>query len=400
MIEPSNAARVSDRVYWVGALDWARRDFHGYATFRGTSYNAFLILADKITLIDTVHAQFSEEMFSRISSIIDPTKIDYIISNHSEMDHTGCLPQAIERMRPEKVFASERGAKTIEAHFHGGYNVTPVKDGETLSLGNMTVSFLGTPMLHWPDSMFTYLAGERILFTQDGFGMHLAFSERFADTIDSVILEYEAKKYYANILLPFSPTVAKTIEKAAALDIAMIAPDHGPIWRKDIETVMGWYSKWASQAPTDKAVIVYDTMWGSTQAMAGAIEDGLVSSGIQVRSMRLRENHRSDIATELLDAGAIIVGSPTLNNTIYPTVADMLAYMKGLKRKNLLGAAFGSYGWSAEAPVQITDALRAMHIETVCAPLCIEYVPDKEALAKCRALGAWVAEKIREHTHA
>ncbi len=396
MIDSTNAEKITEKVYWVGALDWALRDFHGYATLRGTSYNAFLILAEKVTLVDTVHASFKDEMFSRIASVIDPAKIDYVISNHSELDHTGCLPDVIEEVRPEKVFSSQKGQRAIEAHFHNGSYITAVADGERLSLGDMTVKFMETRMLHWPDSMFSYLEDERILFSQDGFGMHLAHGERYTDAIDSTIIKYEAKKYYANILLPFSPTVQKILDKSSGLDVAMVAPDHGPIWRKDIDKILGWYRTWAEQKPSNKAVIVYDTMWGSTQEMAGAIEDGLRSEGIQVRSMRLRENHRSDIVTELLDAGAVLVGSPTLNNNVFPTVADILSYMKGLKRKNLIGAAFGSYGWSGEASKQISEALTAMNVEVVEPPLSVEYVPDVDACAMCREFGASVGRQLKQ----
>ncbi len=400
MIDSTNAEKITERVYWVGALDWALRDFHGYATLRGTSYNAFLILAEKVTLVDTVHASFRDEMFSRIASIIDPASIDYIISNHSELDHTGCLPEAIERVRPEKVFSSQKGRSAIEAHFHNGFDITAVEDGQTLSLGDMQVRFMETRMLHWPDSMFTYLEDERLLFSQDGFGMHLAHNERYADAIDSTIIKYETKKYYANILLPFSPTVTRIVDKAGGLDIDILAPDHGPIWRKDIDKVMGWYQTWAAQKPTNKVVIVYDTMWGSTQEMAGAIEEGLRAEGLHVRSMRLREHHRSDVATEILDAGAVLVGSPTLNNNMFPTVADILCYMKGLKRKNLIGAAFGSFGWSGEAPKQITEALTAMNVDVVSPPLNIEYVPDAESRAKCIEFGVAIGRQLKEKLQA
>jgi len=396
MSEPFAAARVTDHVYWVGGVDWALRDFHGYSTERGTTYNAFLILADKITLVDTVRAPFYEEMMSRIASVIDPARIDYIISNHSEMDHSGCLPQVIDRVKPEKVFVTENGAKALKAHFHRDFDFTIVEEGQTVSLGNMNVSFIETRMLHWPDSMFTYLAEDRLLFSQDGFGMHLASSQRFDDEIDDCILEHEAAKYYANILLPFSQMAKAALEKASKLDIAIIAPDHGPIWRKDIQRILDFYGRWAAQQPARKALIAYDTMWGSTDAMAKAIEDGLAGEGVQVRSMRLRENHRSNVATEYLDAGAIIVGSPTLNNAMFPTVAETLSYLKGLRRKNLIGAVFGSYGWSGEAVTQIKEILTAMRVEMVADHINVLYVPEKAALMECRDLGVLVARKLKE----
>jgi len=251
------AARVTDHVYWVGAIDWSIRDFHGYLTSRGSTYNAYLILADKITLVDTVKRPFREEMLSRIASVIDPGDITYVISNHSEMDHSGCLPEVIQAVKPEKVFASVMGANALAEHFHLDREIVAVKDGESISLGNMNVSFVETRMLHWPDSMFTYLAEDGVLFSQDAFSMHLASSERFDDEISDDILDYEAARYFANILLPLSSAVVKLLEKVGGLDITMriVATDHGPIWRKDVDRIVELYSRWAAQKPTKKAVV-------------------------------------------------------------------------------------------------------------------------------------------------
>jgi len=396
MQEPFRAVRVTDDVYWVGAIDWTIRDFHGYSTERGTTYNAFLILADKVTLIDTVKAPFCEEMFSRIASVIDPAKIDYIVSNHSEMDHSGCLPQAIARIKPERVFASANGVKALNAHFHQDLGAEAVADGQTLSLGNRTLQFTETKMLHWPDSMISYLVEEALLFSQDGFGMHLAASQRFDEEFDLAVLEREAAKYFANILLPFAPMVQAALKKLGGLDIRIIAPDHGPLWRTNLSAVVSWYARWAEQKPLPKAVIVYETMWGSTEIMARAVQEGLVSEGIDVRSMRIRDCHRSNIATELLDTTALIVGSPTLNNQVFPTVAEVLSYAKGLRRKNLLGAAFGSHGWSGGAVAQIVEALNAMKAAMIGDPVDIEYVPEEKSLMRCRELGVLAARQIRE----
>jgi flavorubredoxin len=279
MKEVFRAVRVTEDVWWVGAIDWNIRDFHGYQTRRGSTYNAYLILADKITLIDTVKAPFREEMMARIASVIDPGKIDYIVSNHSEMDHSGSLPEVIRAVNPGKVFASAVGAKTLKELFPLDREITAVKDGETLSLGNRTLTFLETRMLHWPDSMFAYLNEEQLLFSQDAFGMHYASTERFADECDPAILAYEAATYYANIILPYSPLVLKLIEKvtAAGLSFRTIAPDHGPIWRKETGGIIGSYAKWAAQKPEAKAVVVYATMWHSTEMMARAISEGLAA---------------------------------------------------------------------------------------------------------------------------
>ena len=390
--------RISDKVYWVGAIDWTIRDFHGYTTKRGSTYNAYLVLADRITLIDTVKAPFKDEMLSRISCLVDPKEIDYIVSDHSEMDHSGSLPDIIREVSPEKVFASQVGAKTLKEHFAVEDEIVAVKDGEGLSLGNMNLSFMETRMLHWPDSMFSYLKEEKILFSQDAFGMHLATDERFADEIRQDVLEYEAATYYANILLPYSPLILKLLDRVASsgLDIRIVAPDHGPVWRKDLPRALGLYRIWAEQEPTDKAVVLYHTMWHSTEHMARAIEEGLLAGGARVKVMSMGSFHRSDVVYETLDAGALVVGSSTLNNNLLPAMADVLTYLKGLRPKNLIGAAFGSYGWSGEAPSQIHDMLAEMKVTPVGEPIKARYVPDRDALLKCFELGKTMAEQLRK----
>jgi len=397
-MRPFEAVKLTDRVYWVGAIDWGVRDFHGYRTGRGTTYNAYLVLAEKVTLVDTVKAPFLDEMMSRIASVIEPTKIDYIVSNHSEMDHSGALPAAIAATAPEKVFASPNGAKALAEHFHMDREVVAVKDGDTVPLGDMTLACLETRMLHWPDSMVSYIPEEKVLFSQDGFGMHLASTERFDDELDPAILEQEAARYFANILLPFSALVTKLAARLGELklDVALLAPDHGPVWRKDIGGIIERWGRWAEQAPTKKAVIAFDTMWGSTDRLARAIADGLVEGGASAEVMPLGSSHRSDVATELLDAGALVIGSPTINNQIFPTVADCLTYLKGLRPKNLVGAAFGSYGWSGEAVKYLEAELDAMKIERAIDGLRVKYVPDDAALVRARELGLAVAAKLAE----
>ncbi len=392
------AQQVADRVYWVGAIDWTVRDFHGYSTEQGTTYNAYLILAEKVTLIDTVKAPLKDELLARISSVISPQKIDYIISNHAEPDHSGALPQIIAEVKPERVFASVVGVKALEEHFHFGQQLIPVQDGDTLSLGDLTLKFMETRMLHWPDSMVTYLVEDNLLFSQDGFGMHLASGERFDDEIDEGVLYHQAAKYYANILLPYSSVVLKLLTRIeeAGLQIKFIAPDHGPIWRKNPGQILNWYRRWAEQNPDPKVLIIYDTMWQSTDLLARAIADGVRDEGLMVRVMHLRANDRSDVMTEVLSAGAVVVGSPTLNNNVFPTVADMLTYMKGLKPKNKIGAAFGSYGWSGEAVRVIAEELKGMGMDVPFEPLKVKYVPDRLALDRAVDFGRGVARVLKE----
>jgi flavorubredoxin len=395
-----SAIKVTDNVYWVGAIDWTIRDFHGYTTPRGSTYNAYLVMADDITLIDTVKAPFKDEMLSRIRSVVDPSKIKYIVSNHSEMDHSGSLPEVIDIIKPEKVFASAVGVKTLKELFHDNHEIIPVKDGETLSLGNMDLTFLETRMIHWPDSMFTYLAKDELLFSQDAFGMHLATLERFADEIPASMLEYEGATYYANIVLPYSPIVLKALEKvlASGLKIKIIAPDHGPIWRKDIGWIIDLYKKWASQKPTAKAVVVYATMWHSTEKMARAISEALAQAGIKVKLLSMNETHRSEVVFEVLDAGALIVGSPTLNNNILPQMADVMTYLKGLKPANKIGAAFGSYGWSGESVKHLEAMLKEMKVEIAAELIAVKNAPDSDILEKCHEMGKTIAAQLLKRT--
>lgn len=390
------AVKVSDHVYWVGAIDWSIRDFHGYTTPHGSTYNAYLILADKITLIDTVKKPFLEEMLARIASVVDPSKIGYIVSNHSEQDHCGCLSEVVGRVLPSKVFASAVGVKTLRDILHNDYPIQAVRDGETLSLGNMDLTFMETRMIHWPDSMFTFLAKDGLLFSQDAFGMHLATFERFADELPADMLEYEAATYYANIVLPYSPVVLKTLEKTAATgwEIKIIAPDHGPVWRKDLGFILGLYRKWAEQKPANKAVVAYATMWQSTECMAKAIAESLAQAGVTVKILSLNEAHRSEVIYELLEAGALLVGSSTLNNNMLPQMADVMTYIKGLKPARLIGAVFGSFGWSGEAVKDLEAALKEMKVELAAETVSVRYVPNAEALQKCHDLGRDVASEL------
>ncbi len=397
--QPFEAVKISEHVWWVGAVDRLVRDFHGYLTSRGSTYNAYLVKGEgRWTLIDTVKAGFVDEMMARIASVVDPTEIDTIVSNHSEMDHSGSLPETCGRISPKTIYASANGVKALTDHFRMDREITAVADGEALDLGGVHLACVETKMVHWPDSMMTFLAEDGVLFSQDGFGMHLASDERFADEISDDILTEEATKYYANILTPLSPIIAKLLDRVAGmgLDIRVIASDHGPIWREDIGRMPGMYAEWTKLAPTMKAVVVHDTMWGSTAKMATAIAEGLAAGGATPVVMPLHESHRSDVATQILEAGALVVGSPTINNQLFPSVAGCMCYLEGLKRKNMIGAAFGSYGWSGEAPKKLAEIFDRMKIEPVTEPLRVRFVPDDEALIQCRGLGEAVAARLAE----
>ncbi len=395
-----SAIPVAPNLYWVGAIDWAVRNFHGYTTHRGTTYNAYLILDDKVTLFDTVKKGFEHEMFARIASVIEPSKIDYLISNHAEPDHSGTIRETIALVKPEKVFASTMGEKALVRHYGDlGCPVTAVKDGERLSLGKRTVQFFETRMIHWPDSMFSYLVEDRILISQDAFGMHLATTERFDDELPWEVLEKMSADYYANIITLYSPQVAKLLDKvtAAGLSFSMVLPDHGPIWRNMVQfgRMLENYRKWSARKLSRKAVVLYDTMWKATERMAAAVVDGLREGGVRTEVIALSSSSRSDVASAMLDAAALVAGTPTLNNDLFPSLSDALTYVRGLKFATPLGAVFGSYGWSGEGTVKAKEYLASMGI-TVLGEVKAQYAPDREALEACRRLGMTVAAKVKE----
>jgi flavorubredoxin len=390
------AEEIKENIYWVGAIDWNIRDFHGYSTYKGTTYNSYLVKDEKICLFDTVKSGFKNEMLYHIRQLIDPEQIDYIVVNHVELDHSGYLPEMIALCKPEKVFCSPMGLKAIESHFHpADWPLEVVKSGDSISLGAKTVQFLETKMLHWPDSMFSYIPEDKLLISSDAFGQHLASTERYADELPEGAALLEAEKYYANILMLFSPNVQKLLATVAemGLDIDMIAPDHGVIWR-DPSQVLAAYDRWSCHTAERKAVIIYDSMWHSTEKMAKNISAGLRSVGVHARVLSAKVNHRSDIIVEVMSSKAVIVGSPTLNNGIMPTMADVLTYMKGLRPRKKIGAAFGSFGWSGESVNILTGFLEDMHCEIVEPGVKVKNVPDHAALQECFDLGVRVGMAV------
>lgn len=389
---------LAENVYWVGAVDWITRDFHGYSTERGTTYNAFLIIDDKVTLIDTVKKPYKSELMHRIHSIIDPKKIDYLVINHVEMDHSGSLPEVVEAIEPEKIICSKMGHKALLQHFHRPdwpYHV--VAPGEEISLGKRTLSFLETRMLHWPDSMFTYLKEDQILFTSDAFGEHLATSERFDDQVNQDVLMHEATKYYANILTLYSPLVKKLLAKVQEMNlpIKMLAPDHGVVWRSNPGKIIEAYARWCNHEGNGRALVIYDTMWESTRKMAKAVAEGLHEVGVEYKLIDLQVNHRSDVMTDVLEASALVLGSPTLNNGMLPRMADFLMYMRGLRPTNKVGASFGSYGWSGEAVKMMNETLKEMNIVLAHQGVKVQYVPEHAQLAECVELGRTVGRAMQ-----
>lgn len=382
-----NAVKIKPDIYWVGGIDWNIRNFHGYLTQRGTTYNAYLIVDKKITLVDTVKHYLFDEMFLRIKEIIDPSKIDYIISNHVEMDHSGSIPKLLEIASNAQVITSTRGEKGLQRHYKKKWDLKVVKSGNTLSIGKRMLHFVEIPMVHWPDSMVTYSPTDKFLLPNDAFGQHIASSERFDDEIGWGILKEEAAKYYANIVMPFGSQVEKALDVLSGLDIDMIAPSHGLIWRSFIPEILKEYTRWAAYETEKKALIIYDSMWKSTEKIAYALQEGIEEAGIHATMRNLRTNHTSDIITDVLTSQLILLGSPTLNNTMLPTMGGFLTYLKGLRPKKRVGFVFGSYGWGGQAVGEIEKIMKELSWELPIDSININYIPDENELKNVKETG-------------
>lgn len=392
------AVEIKKGIYWVGAIDWDVRNFHGYTytTRKGTTYNSYLIIDDKITLIDGVHRDFTAEMLERIKSIIDPSKIDYIIANHVEQDHSGALPQLVQLCPNAKMFGTEKCKEGLYKNHFVDFKFQIVKSGDKLNLGKRNLVFLEAAMLHWPDSMFTYCPEEEILFPNDAFGQHYASSARFADEVDQSILMDEAAKYYANILWHFGSLVVRKIEEVQKMNISikMIAPSHGLIWRKEALKIVSAYLNWAKQETTNKAIIVYETMWGSTAKMAHKIAQGLIDSGVNVQIYDINKSDKSDVIKEMLDAKYFLFGSSTHDNGMLPHIAGFLELVKGFKPKKRVAGVFGSFGWSGGAVKEIEEILLKTGGMDVIAPSqSVKYVPDEKELESCYNFGLEIAKR-------
>ncbi|MFA6133596.1 MAG: flavodoxin domain-containing protein [Phycisphaerae bacterium] len=389
-------------VYWIGVVDWDLRHFHGFelSTHRGSSYNAYLIVDEKTVLVDTVWSPFRQEFLANLREMIDPAKIDYVVANHSEPDHSGVLPD-IMRLAPQAtLIVSKRGMDSFPGHYHAPWNFRAVTTGERINIGSSELVFIEAPMLHWPDSMFTYLTGRNILMSNDAFGQHYAAAFRFNDQVDQAELYEEALKYYANILTPFSEQVGRKIAELTAMNlpIDIIAPSHGIIWRKDPLQIVEAYAEWARQKPTATAVIVYDSMWHATRRMAEAVGEGLAAEGVTYKLFHAAVSDRNDVLAEVFKAGAVIIGSPTLNRGLLPSVAPILEDLRGLRFKNKIGAAFGSYGWSGECVKQIEEHLARCQFPLAAPGVLAKWQPTASDLEACAALGRAVAAKLKAPT--
>ena len=392
---------IKKDIFWVGFVDYDHRDFHGYSRSPdGSTYNAYLIKDEKNVLLDTVASGCEGTLLCRMAQVLEPEKIDYIICNHMELDHAGALEAIIERCKPEKIFVSQTGLKSMAGYFDcKDWPVQAVKSGDSINIGKRTIVFQETRMLHWPDSMVSYIPEDKLLVSNDIFGQNIASSARFVDEFgDDGEYTRRVKEYYFNIVLPYSPMVLKTLPVVEKLDIDMIAPDHGLIQRgeKAVRGIIDMYRAMAEQKPQQRALIFYDTMWESTETMAYAICSGLEENNVPTRIMSVKQNHHSAVMTELADCGAVIAGSPTHNNTVLPLMAAQLTYMKGLRPLNRIGAAFGSYGWSGEGPKFLHEQLASMNMEMPAEPVKCTWRPDHEALKACHQMGVTIAEALKK----
>lgn len=385
--------KISETVSWVGKIDWELNKFHGeeYSTHKGSSYNSYLIRDDKTVLIDTAWEPFAKEFVANLKKEIDLNKIDYIIMNHSEIDHSGSLAELMKEIPNTPIYCTKNGAKIIKGHHHKDWNFVEVKTGDTLDIGKNKLIFVEARMLHWPDSMMTYMSGENILFSNDAFGQHYASELMYNDKVDNDELYNEAIKYYANILTPFSKFVINKIEEVVALNIPIeiICPSHGIIWRDNPLQIITKYMEWAKSYQENQITIVYDTMWNGTRRMAEAIAEGIKSKDkdITVKLFNCSKRDKNDIITEIFKSKMILVGSSTINNGILSASAGLLEMIKGLKFTNKKAAAFGSYGWSGESVKIITEQLKEAKFDVVNDGIKELWNPDEDALERCKEFG-------------
>lgn len=375
---------IVQNIFDVGIQDWAVRDFHGYKTERGATYNSYLIMDEKITLIDTVKASFAEELLQNISRITAPENIDYIVINHVEPDHSGAMPALAKACPKAKFIITMAGKNEAVQHYGDIFDFVVVKDGTSLNIGKRTLTFATMTMLHWPDNMATYSEYDKILFSNDAFGQHYATSKRFDDEVALDELFYEAKKYFANILWPYAKLVGKTLPKVGGLDIRMIAPSHGVIWRSHSNEIIDCYTKWGAGVMDGSLVIAYDSMWGATEQLARAMARGAAHAGVTVKVYKMNETPNSTVAAELFTASGILFGSPTLNCGMLPSMGALLVYLKGLAPVGKKAAAFGAYGWAGGAQKDMEEMIGR----------CMELLPGYTCKWKPQALEMEAAEKF------
>ncbi len=391
-------AELAKGIHWVGYVDWVVRDFHGYNTHRGATYNAYLVQDAKTALIDTVKGPYAGTLLKQVAELTDPAKVDYVVCNHGEPDHSSALPAVMAAMPNATLLCSKKALDSLGAYYDmSGWKVQVVGTGDSVSLGSRTLAFLETPMVHWPDSMMTYVPEEKLLFSMDGFGQHIASTGRFDDENPLPMLLEEARIYYANIVTPYSGKVAETLKAAAGLDIAMIAPSHGVIWRSHLGDILKAYRNWSEGKLKKKVLVVFDTMWGSTAKMGEAIIEGVASvPGVEAKLIAIRSSDLTAVATEMLEAAGIAFGSSTLNRDMLPMAAAAMSYARGLRFTGRAAFAFGSYGWGTGGPEAIDKAFAECKWEVVRGPVKSKFNPDAKVLDECCAAGRELALRALE----
>ena len=393
--------KIAKNVYWVGKTDWEIREFHGseYSTHRGTTYNSYLVKDVKTALIDTVWSPFGAEFVENLDKNFSLKKIDYVVAQHAEIDHSGALAELMENIPDTPVYCTNNGIKSLKGHFHKDWNFVPVKTGDKLSLGKRELTFIEAPMLHWPESMFSYLSGEKILFSNDAFGQHLATELLYNDLVDQAELFQECIKYYANILTPFSALVEKKINEFKSLNVpvGMICPSHGVIWRDNPLQIVGKYLDWARNYRENQVTIVYDTMWNGTKSMAEAIAEGIKSADDKtvVKLFNIARSDKNDVVTEVFKSKALLVGSPTINRGILSAVAGFMEEIRGLKFKEKKAAAFGTYGWSGESVDMIGRGVESAGFELLDEGIKSTWNPDETSLKECTEFGKEIASRTK-----
>ncbi len=398
------AVEIKNGIYWVGAIDWAVRDFHGYETPRGTTYNNYLIMDDEVTLVDTVKYDFADVTIKSIQGIVEHSRIKHVVINHIENDHASSLDRIMELVPGASIYITEKGRKGLERFFDTSrWKINVVKTGDTLRIGKKTLLFIETPMLHWPDSMMTYVKEDRLLFSQDGFGQHIAsavrFDDEFATCESAAELEDAVVDYYANILMPLGQIIKSKVAdiQKMGLEIEVIAPDHGIIWRADPGKAIRMYMDMAQGKTHLSASIIYDTMWHSTELMAAPMIQGVKDEGVDCKIIKLRATPMSVAIKEFWKGRGCLFGSPTLNNVLYPTVAQLLTHLRGLRPKNRIVGAFGSYGWGGGAVKEAYEEFKKMGLETFEPGLQILYKPSLEDESKCYDFGREFAKRLKEY---
>ena len=392
--------KITDNVTWVGKVDWDLVHFHGdeLSTFHGSSYNAYLIKDEKNVLIDTVWRPYDREFVKRLKEVIDLKDIDYIVMNHNEIDHSGALPELLREIPGTPIYCTKKGEAILRGHYHQDWNYVNVKTGDTLNIGKHTLTFIEAPMLHWPDTMFTYMSGDDILFSNDAFGQHYATESLFDTAADVNEVMYEAEKYYTNILNLYSPMVARKVKEVLGMNlpIKMIAPSHGVIWTKYISQIIESYQKWSTPYQENQITIVYDTMWQSTRLMGEAIAEGIrrADPSVEVKLYNVAKEDKNDVLTQMFRSKAVLVGSPTINYGYSFAIAGILEMARGLKFKGKKAAAFGSYGWSGDAPKLITKHLQEAGFDVVDDGIKCLWVPDNKAIDECRDYGEQFCKKV------